>query len=106
MCQGIGGHTRGPCRQNIGNAHLKWAFAEAAALCLRNHPAGQKYLARLEKKHDQGKALTILAHTLARAVYDMLKRQTALAREKFLHGSGSSAGEPGAALDKQGMSLH
>ena len=26
-------------------------------------------LARLEKKHDKGKALSILAHTLGRAVY-------------------------------------
>jgi hypothetical protein len=29
--------------------------------------------------------LTILAHKLARAVYDMLKRQTAFDMEKFLH---------------------
>jgi hypothetical protein len=43
-------------------------------------------LARLENKHDKGKALTILAHTLARAVYDRLKRQTAFEMDKFLHG--------------------
>ena len=38
--------------------------------CLRNHPAGPTYRARLAKKHGQGKALTVLAHQLARAVYD------------------------------------
>ena len=52
----------------IGHAHLKWAFSEAAVLCLRDHPAGQKFLTRLEKKHSQGKALTIFAHQWARAV--------------------------------------
>jgi hypothetical protein len=32
-----------------------------------------------------GKALTILAHKLARAVYYMLQRQTAFDLEAFLH---------------------
>ena len=43
-------------------------------------------MARLEKQHDKGKALTILAHKLARAVYAMLKRQTACDMDTFLHG--------------------
>jgi hypothetical protein len=50
----------------------------------------------VEKRHDKGQALTILAHKLARAVYDMLKRKTAFEMNIFLHTSGSSAGEPGA----------
>jgi hypothetical protein len=50
--------------------------------------------------------LTVLAHQVARAVYGMLKRQTACAMDKFLHGSGSRAGEPDASLDRDGMSLH
>jgi transposase len=58
--------TAGP---KSGNAYLKWAFSEAAVLFLRNNPAGQKYLSRLEHKHGTGKALTIVAHKLARAVY-------------------------------------
>jgi transposase len=71
--------------KTIGNAYLKWAFSEAAVLFLRNNPAGQKYLARLAKKHGQGKALTVRAHKLARAVYDMLKRDTAFDLDKFLN---------------------
>jgi hypothetical protein len=55
-------------------------------LCLRSNAAGQKYLARLEQKHGQGKALTVLAHQLARAVYDLLKRRTAFDMQTFLHG--------------------
>jgi transposase len=72
------GKRLGTSGKKIGHAHLKWAFSEAAALFLRNNPQGQKYLVRLETKHEKGKALTILAHQLARAVYDMLKRQTAV----------------------------
>ena len=77
------GKRLGTSGSKIGNAHLKWAFSEAAVLFLRDHPAAQKYLARLEKKHDTGKALTVLAHKLARAVYHMLQRQVAFDREKF-----------------------
>jgi transposase len=79
------GKRLGTSGKKIGNAHLKWAFSEAAVLFLRDNPAGQKYLARVEKKHDKGKALTILAHKLARAVYYMLKRQRAFDMDQFLH---------------------
>jgi transposase len=78
------GKRYGTSGSKIGNAYLKWAFSEAAVLFLRANPAGQKYLARLEKKHGTGKALTVLAHKLARAVYYILKRQTAFDMHKFL----------------------
>ena len=78
------GKRLGTSGKKIGNAHLKWAFSEAATLFLRNNPQGQQLLARLEKKHNKGKALTILAHKLARAVYYMLKRQTAFDMAMFL----------------------
>jgi transposase len=78
------GKRSGTSGTKIGNAHLKWAFSEAAVLFLRDNPAGQKLLTRLEKKHNKGKALTILAHKLARAVYYMLKRQTAFDLQQFL----------------------
>jgi transposase len=79
------GKRYGTSGKKIGNAYLKWAFSEAAVLFLRNNPAGQKLLARLEKKHGKGKALTILAHKLARAVYYMLKRETVFDMNKFLY---------------------
>jgi hypothetical protein len=53
------GKRSGTSGTTIGNAHLKWAFSEAAVLFLRDNPAGQKFLTRLEKKHSTGKALTI-----------------------------------------------
>ncbi len=54
----------------------------------------------------QGKALTSLAHKLERAVYYMLKRQTAFAMDTFLHGGGSRAGEPDPSLGTPGISLY
>src|SRR5919197_3692680 len=90
------GKRYGTSGTKIGNSHLKWAFSEAAVLFLRANPAGQKYLARLEKKHGQGKALTILAHKLARAVYYMLTRDTVFEMDRFLNGYGSRVGEPAA----------
>jgi transposase len=78
------GKRVGTSGKKIGNAHLKWAFSEAATLFLRNHPQAQKLLVRLEKKHAKGKALSILAHKLGRAVYFMLKRKVAFDLEMFL----------------------
>jgi transposase len=78
------GKRYGTAGAKIGNASLKWAFSEAAVLFLRDNPAGQKSLTRLEKKHGQGKALTLLAQKLGRAVYYMVKRQKAFDMHKFL----------------------
>jgi transposase len=74
----------GTAGTRIGKADLKWAFSEAAVRFLRTNPAGQHYLARLEKKHGRGKALTVLAHELARAVYYMMKRGVAFDRNALL----------------------
>ena len=99
------GKRDGTSGKKIGNAYLTWAFSEDAVLGLRHNPAGQKYLARLTKKQAKGKALTVLAHKLARAVYDMWKRDTAFDLDKFLQESWSGAGEPDASLDAHGISL-
>jgi transposase len=80
------GKRYGTSGSKIGNAYLKWAFSEAAVLFLRDNPAGQKYLTRLEKKHGTGKALTVLAQKLGRAVYYMLRRNTGFDMDNFLHG--------------------
>ena len=95
------GKRLGTSGKNIGNAPLPWAFSEAAVLSWRNQPQGPKYLVRLEKKQAQGKALTILAPTLARAVYDMLTRTTAFDRDQVLRASESSAGAPEVSRDTQ-----
>jgi transposase len=78
------GQRSGTSGTKIGNAYRKWAFSATAVFCLRTNPQGQKYLARLEKKHGQGKALTVLAPKLARAVYSRLQRETAFDMQHFL----------------------
>jgi Transposase IS116/IS110/IS902 family len=78
------GQRDGSAGTKIGHAYLTWAFSDAAVLCLRNHPAGQNDLTRLAKHHGQGKALTVLAPKLARAIYDMLKRDVVFALDTLL----------------------
>jgi hypothetical protein len=82
-----GGKRYGTSGHSIGHVHLKWAFSEAAALFLVDNPQGQKYSRRLEKKHGPGKALTVLAHKLARAVYVLLKRHTTFEVDTFMQKS-------------------
>ena len=53
------GKRAGTSGTTIGHAPLTWAFSEAAVFVLRDHPAGQTFLARWENKHRQGKALTL-----------------------------------------------
>jgi hypothetical protein len=78
------GKVLGTSGNKIGNAHLKWAFSEAAVLFLGKCPEGKKVLARLEHKHSKGKALSILAHRIGRAAYFMLARQRAFDLERFV----------------------
>jgi transposase len=78
------GKRYGTSGTKIGHASLKWAFSEAAVLFLRNHPAGQNDLARVETTHGQGKALTVLAHQLVRAGYSRLQRGVAFDRNALL----------------------
>jgi transposase len=78
------GKRDGVSGTTIGQADLQWAFSEAAVRFLRHHPAGQTWRARVAKNHGKGKALTVLAPKLARAIYSMLTRGTACALDKFL----------------------
>ncbi len=78
------GKKYGTGGKKIGNAHLRWAFSEAAQLFLKGNEEGQKYLQKITNRHGKGKALSILAHKLGRAVYYMLKNKKAFDMEKFL----------------------
>lgn len=53
-------------------------------LFLRANSEGQRYVDRLAKKHGKGKALSILAAHLARAVYVMFKLRQPFDQAKFL----------------------
>jgi hypothetical protein len=56
---------------------LSRALAEATVLFLRQNQPGKDYFTKLERKHGKGKALTVLVHTRARAVYYLRTREQA-----------------------------
>ena len=78
------GKSYGTQGNKIGNAHLKWAFSEAAVLYLRGNKKAQRYLQQLQKRMSKAKALSALAHKLGRCVYFMLKKETIFDENKFL----------------------
>jgi transposase len=78
------GKRLGTSGKKIGNVHLRWAFAEAAVLFLRQNQPGKEYFAKLAHKHGKAKALTVLAHKLGRAVYYMLTREQAFDLNRFV----------------------
>lgn len=80
------GKSYGTQGNKIGNAHLKWAFSEAAVLYLRGNKKAQKYLLKLQKRMSKAKALSALAHKLGRCVYFMLKNETVFDENRFLKG--------------------
>ena len=80
------GKSYGTQGNKIGNAHLKWAFSEAAVLYLRGNEKAQKYLLKLQRRMSKAKALSVLAHKLGRCVYFMLKNRTVFDENQFLKG--------------------
>lgn len=77
------GKRSGSSGKKIGNAHLKWAFSEAAVLFIRGNDRAKELLKKYERKHGKGKALSILAHKLGRTVYFMLARRKPFDVERF-----------------------
>jgi len=77
------GKKQGTGGNKIGNAHLKWAFAEAACLFLRESEQAKRWLARREKKHGTARALGALAARLGRAVYHLLRKQEVFDGKRF-----------------------
>ena len=58
------GKKLGSGGKKIGNAHLRWAFAEAACLFLRSSERAKTWKQRVAAQRGEGKALAILAARL------------------------------------------
>jgi transposase len=80
------GKKKGSGGKKIGNAHLKWAFSEAACLILRSCLPAKAWLQRLEKKKGKRKALGILEAKLGRCVYHLWRKQVPFDGKRFLAG--------------------
>ncbi len=86
------GKKLGSGGKKIGNAHLRWAFAEAVCLFLRASERAKQCKQKLEKKRGPGKALAILAAKLGRAVFHMLRKEEAFDEERFWSGQAAKCG--------------
>jgi len=78
-----GGKILGHSGRKIGNAHLKWAFSEAACLMLRAWPEAKKWLQRQERKRGKKKALSVLEAKIGRTVYHLWRKQQAFDPKRF-----------------------
>jgi len=85
------GKVQGTGNTKIGNAHLRWALAEAACLFLRASERARAWKQKQTKKRGEGKALGILAAKLARAVYHLWRRGEAFDEARFWQGNLLSA---------------
>lgn len=83
-CAHESGKTRSTGKNaKIGNAHLKWAFGEAACLFLRANKPAQRYHEKLVSKYGKAKSLSIIAQKLGRTVYSMLKQEVPFIAKTF-----------------------
>jgi transposase len=78
------GKKKGSSGRKIGNAHLKWAFSEAACLMLRSCVPVKAWMQRNERKRGKRKALSILEAKIGRAVYQVWRKQQPFDAKKFL----------------------
>jgi transposase len=80
------GKKLGTGGKKIGNAHLRWAFAEAACLFLRSSARAKKWKQKHAAQRGEGKALATLAARLGRTVYHMLRKREAFDEDRFWNG--------------------
>jgi transposase len=80
------GKVKGSGPKKAGNAHLKWAFSEAACLMIRAVPAVKSWMQRQEKKKGKRKALAVLEARLGRTVYHLGRKRVPFDVKRFLKG--------------------
>jgi transposase len=80
------GKKTGSGPKKVGNAHLKWAFSEAACLMLRSCLPVKAWMQRQERKKGKRKALSILEAKIGRCVYHLWRKQVPFDLKRFLNG--------------------
>jgi transposase len=85
------GKVLGSGGEKIGNAHLRWAFGEAACLFLRNSERARNWREKQLKKRNAGRVQALLAARLGRAVYHMWRKGEAFDEERFWQGTARRA---------------
>ena len=77
------GKKQGTGGRKIGNAHLKWAFGEAAALMIRSTDEAKAFMQKMTPQRGKARAGALLSAKIGRAVYWMMKRKQPFDAEKF-----------------------
>ena len=77
------GKKLGTGGRKIGNAHLKWAFGEAAALMIRETDEAKAFMEKMTKQRGKSRAVALLAAKIGRAVYWIMKRKQPFDLVKF-----------------------
>ena len=80
------GKVKGTGGKKIGNAHLKWAFSEAACLMVRSSLPVKSWMQRQTKKRGKRKALSLLEAKIGRAVFHLWRKQVPFDPKRFLNG--------------------
>jgi hypothetical protein len=62
---------------------LTITLSEATVLFMRESERAKHFVAKLTKKHGKGKAISILAHKLGRAIYTILRRKDSFDEKYF-----------------------
>jgi transposase len=78
------GKVKGVGGRKIGNAHLKWAFGEAASLMLRSFVPAKAWMQRQEKKRSKVRVHAILEAKIGRAVEAIWRKQQPFDPKRFL----------------------
>jgi transposase len=77
------GKAKGKGNKKNGNKYLAWAYSEAAELARRFDETVRSYFNRKASKSNRMVAHNALAHKLARAAYNIMKKQTSFMPEKL-----------------------
>jgi len=95
------GKKKGTGGKKIGNAHLRWAFGEAACLFLRGSERAKRWKQKQQAQRGEAKALAILAARLGRAVYHMLRKREAFDEARFWQGGGRRGATGSSSLSRE-----
>jgi transposase len=88
------GKVKGSGPKKVGNAHLKWAFSEAACLMIRSVPAVKSWMQRPEEKRGKRKALAVLEAKIGRCVYHLWRKPVPFDVNRFPTGGGVPRQKP------------
>ena len=71
----LAGKKQGSGGRKIGNADLKWAFSEAAALMIGSSPKAKAFMEKMTRQRGKARAVALVAAKIGRAIYWVMKRQ-------------------------------